>query len=164
MKLKERKKPCQLKNTWPWKTENKSSLCSIKIWVLPKSERRSENRRRPYPERLKPVELSEIKLLMGEYPTDAKCHCLAPKGISAPYAKRESILYAEPVISAIKNVRISMRHFVLNWTEHHLFAMAANRTAPALSENNFIGQRKHKEVMSFFYLKLDRDSTSQRLR
>ena len=42
--------------------------------------------------------------------------------------------------------------------------MAANRSAPALSENKFIGQRKHKKVTSSFYLKHDRDSILLRLR
>ena len=164
MKLTERKKSCQPKNTWSRKTENRSSLCSIKIWVLPKSEKRSENRHRPYPEKLKPVELSGIKLHMGEYPTDVKSHSPVPIGISAPYAERESILCAEPVISAIKNVPISMKHFARSWTEPHLFAMAANKSVHALSENNSIGQIKHKKVMSSFYLRLVRDSISQRLR
>ena len=45
-----------------------------------------------------------------------------------------------------------------------LFAMAANKSVHALSENNSIGQIKHKKVMSSFYLRLVRDSISQRLR
>ena len=164
MKPTERRNTCLPKNTLSWKTENWSSLCSIKTWVLPKSERRSVNQRRPYPERLRPIELSEIKLHTGEYQTDVKNHSPVPKGISAPLAKRENTLYAEHEVSAIKNVQISMKLFVRSWTELHLFVMVVNRTVPALSENNSIGQRKHKKVMSFFYLRLVRDSISQRRR
>jgi hypothetical protein len=101
---------------------------------------------------------------MGEYQTDVKIHSPVPKGISALLAKRESILFAEHAVSAIKNVRISKKYFVRSWTELHLFVMAANRSVPALSENKSIGQKKLKKVMNSFYLRPVRVSILLRLR
>jgi hypothetical protein len=101
---------------------------------------------------------------MGEYPIDARIHFPVRKGTYVPYVKRENILFAGHAVFAIKNVRILQKLFAQSWTEHHLFVMAANRSAPALSENKFIGQRKHKKVTSSFYQKHDRDSILLRLR
>ena len=106
--------------------------------------------------------LNEVVRDMGEYQTDVKIHSPVPKGISALLAKRESILFAEHAVSAIKNVRISKKFFVRSWTEHHLFVMSANRSVPALSENNFIERRKPKKVINSSYLRLALDSTSLR--